>query len=171
MDWSGFIGSAGKSIGGFLSARREAKAANAVRKRQNENAAVIAAHNHGVISQHRAAIREETTSARVKIQRARMKALASARVSAAAAGVAGGSVEAGEYQVLRSAAERAHELTGRAEAGIAKTFQDEHQNRVNQAMQVKTMLSGPSVSGLLFNLGADYVDARAGDTGSDGTGQ
>ena len=171
MDWSGFIGGAGKTIGGFLSARSEAKAQNAVRKRQNENAAVIAAHNAGVISQHRAAIREETTSSRVKIQRARMKALASARVAAAAAGVAGGSVEASEFHIDRTAAERSFELQRGAENAIAKTHDDEHQNRVNQAMQKKTMLSAPSGLGLMLGLGADFAEAWADDTGSDGTGQ
>lgn len=104
MDWSAFGGSAFKTIGGFLQQRNETKAKNAVRKRQNENAAVLGAHNFGVISQTRAQIREETTSSRVKIQRARAKALASAKVSAAAAGVAGGSVDAASFDISRSAA-------------------------------------------------------------------
>jgi hypothetical protein len=169
MDWSGFGGSAFKTIGGFLQKSRETKAKNAVRKRQNENAAVIGAHNQGVISQTRAQIREEATSSRVKIQRARAKALASAKVSAAAAGVAGGSVDAASFDISRSAAERAFSLQRGAEQELANTIDAEYQNKVNTVMQTQSMLSGPSGVGLALGLVGDVFDARADDTGSDGT--
>lgn len=169
MDWSAFGGNAFKTIGGFLQKRNETRARNAVRKRKNENAAVIGAHNHGVISQTRAQIREETASSRVKIQRARAKALASAKVSAAAAGVAGGSVDASNFDISRSAAERAFSLQRGAEQELANTLDAEYQNKVDTAMQTQSMLSGPSGVGLALGLVGDVFDARADDTGSDGT--
>lgn len=169
MDWSGFIGSAGKTIGGFLSARAETKAKNAVIKRQNENAAVLAAHNAGVISQHRAASIEEEVTSQVKIQRARAKAVASARVAAAAAGVAGGSVDAAEYDIHRSAAERSFEVSSLAIGQLRKAEDDLWQNKVNQAMQKKTMLSAPSSLGLMLGLAGDFATSMADDQGSDGT--
>lgn len=169
MDWSGFGGSAFKTIGGFLQKSRETKARNAVIKRQNENASIIGAHNAGVISQTRAQIREEATSSRVKIQRARAKALASASVSAAAAGVAGGSVDASSFDISRSAAERAFSLQRGAEQELAQTIDAEYQNKVNTVMQTQSMLAGPSGVGLALGLVGDVFDAKADDTGSDGT--
>ena len=169
MDWSGFAGSAGKTIGGFLSARAETKAKNAVIKRQNENRAVMAAHNAGVISQDRAAIISEEVTSQVKIQRARAKAVASARVAAAAAGVAGGSVRAAEHDIDRSAAERSFEISTLAVGQLRKAEDALWKNKVNLAMQKKTMLAAPSAMGLMLGLAGDFATSMADDQGSDGT--
>lgn len=169
MDWSGFGGSAFKTIGGFLSKSSETRAKNAVIKRQNENAAVIGAHNAAIISQTRAQVREEAVSSRVKIQRARAKALSSATVAAAAAGVSGGSVDAASFDISRSAAERAFSLQRGAEQELASTIDDAYQNKVNTVMQTQTMLSAPSGVGLMLGLTGDLFETQAEDAGSDGT--
>ena len=89
--------------------------------------------------------------------------------SAAAAGVAGGSVDAASFDISRSAAERAFALQRGAEQELAKTIDAEYQNKVNTVMQTQSMLSGPSGVGLVLGLTGDLFDARANDTGSDGT--
>lgn len=170
MDWSSFAVGAGKTLGGFIGAQSETRAKNKVREAQNKNAKITGAHNAGVISQNRAQIKEEGISTRVRIQRARMEAESSANVAAALAGVKGGSVNATRFDIARSAAERTFANVRGVEAEVLDTYSKEYQNEVNTTLTQQTMLSGPSFASMALGLAGDFMDARAEDTGSDGTG-
>lgn len=172
MNWQGLLDAGGvDTIGGFFESHFKTRAQNKVRAAMNRNAQITGARNAGVISQNRAKIREEATSARVKLQRARNKAKSAATVSAAFAGVQGGSVDATSFDIARSAAERSNTLQGRASAELANLAEQEYQNRVNTALAQQSMLSGPNLVGLALGLTGDEFQRRADDTGSDGTGQ
>ena len=172
MDWQGLMDAGGTdAIGGFLTRHYKTRAQNRIRAAQNRNAQITGARNAGIISQNRARVREEATSARVKLQRARNKAKAAVGVSAAFAGVRGGSVDATSFEIARSAAERSNTLQGRATAEMAQLQEQEYQNRVNTALAQQTMLSGPNILDLALGLTGAEFQRRADDTGSDGLGQ
>jgi len=172
MDWQGLMDAGGtKTIGGFFTRHFQTRAQNKVRAAQNRNAQITGARNAGILSQNRAKVREEATSSRVKIQRARNKAKAAATVSAAFAGVQGGSVDATSFDVSRSAAERIYDVKSRAGAELANIQEQDYQNKVNTSLAQQTMLAGPNLIGIALDLAGTEFQRRADDTGSDGLGQ
>lgn len=169
MDWQAMMDAGGtKSVGGFISSYFETKAANKVRAAQNRNARITGARNAGILSQHEAQVREETMSARMKIQRSRNEARAAAKANAAFAGVSGGSVNATSFQISRSAAERIDGNQRRAESELSSIQEKKYQNDVNAALGQQGMLSGPSFLGLALGLAGSHYKAQADDTGSGG---
>lgn len=169
MDWQAMMDEGGTDLaGGFLGSFFQARAANKVRKAQNRNAAITGARNEGILSQHRAQIREEAMTTRMQIQRARNKAQAAQKTAAAHAGVQGGSVDAANFDIARSAAERLHTLQTRAERELADNAEKSYQNKVNIAMGQQSMLSGPSLVGLALGMAGIAAGVEADTTGSDG---
>lgn len=169
MDWQEMMDGGGTGlVGGFLGSFFQARAANKVRKAQNRNAAITGARNAGILSQHRAQIREEAVSTRMQIQRARNKAQAAQKVAAAHAGVQGGSVDAAQFDIARSASERFYTLQSRAERELADNAEKVYQNKVNIAMGQQSMLSGPSFVGLALGMAGIHAGLEADTSGSDG---
>ena len=167
MDWlSGLKSYDGKAAGGYLSRHFKAKAENAVRKAQNKNAAVTAAHNQGILSRHKAQVREEAVSTRVRIQQARNKAVGAQRVANAFSGVSGGSVDAAEFDVVRSAAMKTFQTQRMAEQELVNNAEAVDQNKVNATLGQKTMLAGPSLVMTMLGMAAEIKES--GMEGSDG---
>lgn len=171
MNWSGFFNAAAEGVGGFVESHYETRASNAVRRRQNENAKITGAHNAGIISQNAARVREEATTSRIKLQRARAKARSSAAVSAAFAGVQGGSVDASQFAIARGAAERFYDIQTGAEAELANSAEQSYQNKVNTVLSQQTMLAGPSLVGAALGILGTHLADEVEDTGSGGLGQ
>jgi hypothetical protein len=172
MDWEALFDNGGADlVGGFLGSAINTRAKNKVIKQQNENAAITGARNASILSQHRAAVREESTSARMRILKAKNKAQATATVNAAVAGVQGGSVDITQFNISRDAAAATFRAQQGAEAELMNIHERAYQNKVNTVLAQQSMISGPNLLGLGLGMLGVHAENEADPQTSEGLGQ
>ncbi len=172
MDWEALFDNGGAAaVGGFLGSAINTRAKNKVIKQQNENAAITGARNASILSQHRAAVRDESASARLRILKAKNKAQATAKVNAAVAGVAGGSVDLTQFNISRDAAAATFRAQQGAEAELMNINERAYQNKVNTVLAQQSMISGPSLVGLGLGMLGTHMQNAADPQTSEGLGQ
>lgn len=171
MDWNAFAtGGGGKAVTGFLSNYLDAKEKNRIAKIQNEALKRATAWNIGIISQNKAQARAEKVGASISAQTAHAKAQGSAKVSAAFAGTAGGSVDAQSMDLARSLAGHENVLSDRLEADLNSQNLQVRDQLLNQHAGLKSV-SSPTFLDLALGIGAGMIEDRVSEVGSDGTAE
>jgi len=125
--WGGLAGIAGKAYFQHKASTTKHKADLASQKFANEQALLDASHQQGIITMNSIFAEEAQITESLAIQKQESILLANAEVSAAAAGVAGASVENQKVRIRRSAAQQqvARRLRGVQEtvAAVEQKFQ------------------------------------------------
>lgn len=162
-------GSAIKAGFGFLAASRDAKASRAWETYNNRMAGIQAGSSNNAITENVAKNREAHAQNKVLLQVSRMKATAKVKAGAAAAGVAGGSVDATLFDVGRNAGHRTAQETDRFEQSLLVTDMQRKNVSMQRSMALKPLTPKPSLLGALSNATADILGDMAATPSSMGT--
>lgn len=165
MNW----GSALKSFGGFLKASRDAKAQRAWDAYNNRMVGIQAARSNNAITENVAQNREQHAQNKVNIQISRLMASAQVKAGAAAAGVAGGSVDATLFDVGRNAGHKQSQELDSFENALLATDMQRKNVSMQRSMSMKPLTPKPSVFGMLANVGVDILGEQASRPTSIGT--
>lgn len=140
-------------------------AASSQRKWTSYNNKMInlqAARSFNTIQQNRAGEVTDHVENEILIQTTELMAKAKVKVAAATAGVAGGSVEASLFNVGRNAGKRLYAEETRFENAMRGMDHQATQIKTQAALAQKQLPTGPSVAGLLLNMGSIALKDQQG---------
>lgn len=141
-------------LSSFSAAREEAKLQRAVQDYNNTISALSAAQSQNVTTLNEIQAQDAAQRTAVEIQKQALSAEGSARVSAGAAGVSGGSVES-VMRALRSSVSRAHYGTMQQLQAQYRSFGQERRNTAMAAILNKdiTVIPRPSSTSAMLGIG------------------
>ena len=154
---------------GFLKASQDAKVTRAWEKYNNRMAGIQAGQSNNAVTENVAKNREQHAENKVVQQIVRMKATAQVKAGAAAAGVAGGSVDATLFDVGRNAGHKSSQELDRFEQSLLVTDQQRKNISMQRSMAMKPLTPKPSLLGAMANATADILGDQAAAPSSMGT--
>lgn len=153
--WGGLAGIAGKAFFEHKAVETQVRAAESTKDFNNEQALLASAHQQGLITMNQIFADEAQITESLAIQKQEARLLANAEVSAAAAGVAGVSVDNQKTRIRRSAAQQQVARRQRNIAERAATVEQKFQASMGAiASQDRTVITQPSASTSLLGAAA-----------------
>lgn len=145
-------------VAGFIGARSQANLQNRIVAFQNSMARLSAARQHNAVTVNEARAQDDAVRTDVAIQERAIQDQSRQEVQAAAAGVAGGSVELAARD-LRASAASARYAVKRQHAQQRADFGAQHQTIAIQAVtgQNTQVIPTPSVGSMLLGIGTNLL--------------
>ncbi len=153
----------------FLQKRQQARTQAAWDRYNNAMSGIQAGQASNAISTNAANLRSQNARNRVSIEKSRLMAAAKVKAGAAAAGVAGRSVDDTLFDLGRNAGNRLHEQKIRFSASMAGIGQQKRSVAMQRQLSQKQITQGPSLLGEIANGALDILGERVTAPGSDGT--
>lgn len=151
--------SALSALGGYSTAKHNASMKRMMQDYNNSMSAFAAAQALNTQTGNEISVRDAAVTARQTIDLQSMQDRANAEVSAAAAGVAGGSVEAAMRGLTRSKLQAQEALRRKMQAHSRANTETRRGIAINKAMNKDiSVIPKPSVASALLGLGASMID-------------
>lgn len=155
---------------GYLQKSRAAKNQAAWDRYNNKMAQLTAAQSQNTVTENVALNKEQHAKNKVLVNSSRLVAAAKVKAGAAAAGVAGGAVEATLFSIGRNAGNRLASETSRMDTSLLVTDQQRRSISLAAKNAQKPITQGPSLLAALGAAGLDILaDAEEDANASSGT--
>lgn len=145
-----------KALGGYIAAKRQAKADKAWQDYNNKLTRMQDAMNQNAITVNENILEERVTRDKYNIEVSKYRTQAESEVAAAAIGAEGNSVDLALLEISQNAARAQHEI----EVDADYQFQGYQQQRLSSRMQTEMQLDykqivKPSIASAVFGWGAE----------------
>lgn len=154
---------------GFLGKRREAKRRAAWDRYNNAMAGIQAAQSQNTVTDNVALRRDQHARNKLLIQTSRLQAAAKVKAGAAAAGVAGGAVEATIFDIGRNAAKKLDGEVDRMETSLRISDAQRRSIAMQRKMAIKPVTQTPSFLSGMADIGISILGDNAELPQSSGT--
>lgn len=148
----------------FLSKRSEAKRQRSWDRYNNAMVGIQAGQANNSITQNVVMNKAKHAENKLAIQTSRLIAAAKVKAGAAAAGVAGGSVEATIFDIGRNAAKATKNETDRFTTSLLATDAQRRSLSMSRKLSQRPETELPSLLGAAFSAGVDILGERETDT-------
>lgn len=156
-------------VGSFLGKRKAARTQASWDRYNNAMAGIQAGQARNAISVNVALNREQDAQQRVAIEASRLMAAAKVKAGAAAAGVAGGAVEATIFDIGRNAGKRQQAAADQLQTNILATDQQRRSVAMSRKMAQKPITQSPSFLSSMATTGLSILGDDINSTSSQGT--